>query len=350
MKYVIIPALVAAAITSIAGPARAEDTWTDPFPGVRHLHRVTANPNQNINVLEVDLCQDGISFRATKFDERGQRTSNFGASVGAQAAVNGDFFVSGFGLERGFAVGDGEPWPASSIADDPSTGQVAIGENRLELIPDWVVQEPEDWMHEAVGGRPTVLSDGSIPDTSGHATLCQRNPRTSIGLSEDGRTLFIAVVDGRATSRVGMTCTELGEFMQGLGAHNALNMDGGGSSTMWLEGEGVLNYPTDGSERTVGNHLALVASGEGPAQACPLSRASRASRSSGATGTSLRSATFEASAVDAESSGGCAMARRSSWTMGPGIMMVSLFAARLLRRLRGKKRFRLVEISRDKIM
>ncbi|WP_394835097.1 phosphodiester glycosidase family protein [Pendulispora rubella] len=324
MKYLIIPALVAVGLAS-AGTAAAEDTWTDPFPGVRHLHRVTTEPNQNIHVLEVDLCQDGISFRATKFDERGQRTSDFGSSVEAQAAVNGDFFVSGFGLERGIAVGDGEPWPPSNIPDDPSTGQVAIGENRLELIPDWVVQETEDWMHEVVGGRPTVLREGAIPDTSGHATLCKRNPRTAIGLSEDRRTLFIAVVDGRATTRVGMTCTELGELMQDLGAHDALNLDGGGSSTMWLEGEGVLNYPTDGRERTVGNHLALMASGEGPAQACPVARAKRVS---------LRSGTIEAATDGAPSGSGCAMARGSSWTTGTGIMMVALFAARRLRRLR----------------
>src|SRR5882757_9196046 len=115
-----------ASILACAASARAEtrDTWTDPFPGVRHLHRVTTDPNQNINVLEIGLCEPGVCFRATRYEERGQTTSAFGTSVGAQAAINGDFFVSGFGLDRGFAVGNGSVWPAGANPDDASTGQL----------------------------------------------------------------------------------------------------------------------------------------------------------------------------------------------------------------------------------
>ncbi|WP_394827696.1 phosphodiester glycosidase family protein [Pendulispora albinea] len=249
-------------------PLLIGDTWTEPFRGVRHLHRVTTNPNQNIHALAIDLCESGISFRATKYEERGQTTSAFGASMRAQAAINGDFFVSGFGLERGFAIGGGALWPAGK-PDDASTGQLAIGAHRLEILRDLGIRKPEAWMTDVVGGRPTVLVDGTIPDTSGHAVLCQRNPRTAVGLTKDGSTLLVAVVDGRATSRVGMTCNELGELMLRLGADDALNLDGGGSATMWLQGQGVLNYPTDGRERKVANHLAIFARGDGPASACP---------------------------------------------------------------------------------
>lgn len=257
----------ALAATCASRTARADDTWTDPFPGVRHLHRVTSN--QNIHVLKVDLCADGISFRATKPNEKGKTTSAFAKSVGAQAAVNGDFFVSGFGLERGIAVGDGQAWPIGT-PEDKSVGQLAFGEGRVELIADFVEQGVEPWMKNVVGGRPTILLGGNGTDTSGHPTLCQKNPRTAVGLTADKSHLFIAVVDGRATSRVGMTCTELGAFMKDIGAHDALAFDGGGSSTMWVEGKGILNYPTDGSERTVANHLALYATGEGPPGSCPI--------------------------------------------------------------------------------
>jgi MYXO-CTERM domain-containing protein len=68
------------------------------------------------------------------------------------------------------------------------------------------------------------------------------------------------VVDGRQASlSVGMTCTELGNELKGLGAWNALNLDGGGSSTMYLAGTGVINSPSDGAERVVANHLAVFA-------------------------------------------------------------------------------------------
>ena len=267
-------AIAFAAVAAYGGTALAEDTWTAPFPGVWHLHRGTTDPNENINVLAVELCHPGISFRATKFEERGQLTSSFGASLEAQAAINGDFFTPGFGLDRGFAIGAGELWPASASSnpDDGSTGQLAIGSHRLELIPASVIQQPEPWMTQVVGGRPTVVEQGAIPDTSGYGSLCDRNPRTAVGLTADKGLLIIAVVDGRADSRVGMTCTELGDLMLGLGARDALNLDGGGSSTMWLQGRGVLNFPTDGHERVVGNHLAIFASGQGPAAACPRHR------------------------------------------------------------------------------
>lgn len=64
-------------------PASAQDTWTTPFPGVRHLHRVL--PDQDIHAAFVDLCADGVSVRVTASGERGQRTSSFGASVGGAA-------------------------------------------------------------------------------------------------------------------------------------------------------------------------------------------------------------------------------------------------------------------------
>jgi hypothetical protein len=56
-----------------------------------------------------------------------------------------------------------------------------------------------------------------------------------------------------------MTCTELATLMKGLGAYQAINLDGGGSTTMYLRGSGIVNKPSDGSERVVANHLAVYA-------------------------------------------------------------------------------------------
>lgn len=263
--------LVLAGVTlglSVTTAARADDTWTDPFPGVRHLHRVTSD--QDINVLRVELCAAGIAFRATKESEQGKTTSAFATSVGAQVAVNGDFFKikESFDLERGIAVGDGVAWAPSATPEDESVGQIAFGDDRVELIRDSVLQSVEPWMKNVVGGRPTLLFNGEKTDTSVHAVLCQKNPRTAVGLDKSKNVVFLVVVDGRAATRVGMTCPELADLMKDLGAYNALAFDGGGSSTMWLEGKGVLNHPTDGSERVVSNHLALFAKGQGKPASC----------------------------------------------------------------------------------
>ena len=85
-----------------------------------------------------------------------------------------------------------------------------------------------------------------------------RHPRTAAGLSRDGATLILLVVDGRSARSVGMTLVELAATMRRLGAWEALNFDGGGSSTMVVDGI-VVNTPSDATgERAVGNALLVV--------------------------------------------------------------------------------------------
>lgn len=256
------------ALALCAPATAAQDTWTNPLPGVRRLRRVT--PSQHINALVVDLCAPGVSMRVTAPNERTRTVPAFGALVGAQAAVNGGFYnTRDQSMTDGFVLHNGTAWGGT---DHDYVGPAAFGDGRAELIPHERVEGPQPWMREAVSGHPTLLVNGVARDNRGDTTLCVRHPRTAVGLSEDRRTLILAVVDGRAASRIGMTCAELGALMRELGAHDALNLDGGGSSTMWLSGAGVLNYPSDGTPRTVSNHLALYARGSGAAPHCPPPR------------------------------------------------------------------------------
>jgi len=78
----------------------------------------------------------------------------------------------------------------------------------------------------------------------------ERHPRTAVGVSRDGRTAWLFVIDGRHPEvSVGATLEELAELMIGFGAWTAYNLDGGGSTTMALRGTGVVNRPSDGVER-----------------------------------------------------------------------------------------------------
>ena len=84
-----------------------------------------------------------------------------------------------------------------------------------------------------------------------------RHARTAIGFSRDSSTLILLAVDGGTTS-VGATLTELATLMRKLGAWQAMNFDGGGSTTMVI-GDTVVNRPTDSTgERDVGNTLVIV--------------------------------------------------------------------------------------------
>lgn len=112
----------------------------------------------------------------------------------------------------------------------------------------------------AVGGRQVLVKDG-VPQDIGDVTP---EPRTAVGFSQDGRRMYLLTVDGRQADSRGVTLTELGRLMAELGAHNALNLDGGGSSTLLAREPGqaavqVENSPSDGSERPVPNGLALYA-------------------------------------------------------------------------------------------
>lgn len=82
-----------------------------------------------------------------------------------------------------------------------------------------------------------------------------RNPRTLIGWNATH--LFLVAVDGRSAASVGMTFQEMADFMLSIGATDAINLDGGGSTTMVVDGT-VRNVPSDGSQRAVGNAVLLV--------------------------------------------------------------------------------------------
>ncbi|MFI2781028.1 phosphodiester glycosidase family protein [Streptomyces sp. ALB3] len=115
----------------------------------------------------------------------------------------------------------------------------------------------------AVGGRELLVVDGAAQNHDGEGNNTAA-PRTAVGFSKDGRTMQVVTVDGRQTDSGGVTLTELGEMMRRAGSYSALNLDGGGSSTLVAREPGsdvlqVENSPSDGSERTVPNGLALTA-------------------------------------------------------------------------------------------
>ncbi len=256
--------LVAALLVGTLAPAQAADTWSDPFPGVRRLRRVTTN--QNINVLVVDLCAPGVSVRATATGERQRTVSSFGAAVNAQAAVNGDFFSFDTYSTNGPAMSNGVLWGG---ADGTYVAPIQFGANQVAIPAHGGTGGVATWAREVVGGHPSLLVGGMRRDNNGDSLCTARHPRTALGFNADRTKLYLAVIDGRATTRIGMTCDEMVTMFQGLGATDAVNLDGGGSSAMWLAGTGVLNNPSDGQQRVVANHLAIRATGTGDARHCP---------------------------------------------------------------------------------
>lgn len=123
--------------------------------------------------------------------------------------------------------------------------------------------EPSSDVDLAIAGNVPLVLDGELAEFPDEAVAA----RTVLGLTEDGSELLVATVDGRSATARGLTRVEMAELMIDLGAHSAVNIDGGGSTTMVARPAGgtepeLVNVPSDGSPRVVANSLAFFSSAD----------------------------------------------------------------------------------------
>lgn len=228
-----------------------------------------------VHLVEADLSRCDLALRTLRAREReegGRGREEVSSMVarsaeGILAAVNADFFT-GEGAALGTEVAAGTVTVARerpSVAWRPGS-LPWIGEVRVEgdsLYAGWPLSRGAgDQETEAVGGFPELLDRGRIvgdlhvEELPSFAAI--RQPRTAVGVHPATARFWLVVVDGRRPSHsVGMTLPEITRVFQALGATEALNLDGGGSSVMVVLGE-ARSRPSEEAERTVVNALALV--------------------------------------------------------------------------------------------
>ncbi len=285
---------IAFVLAAVAPPALGEtityENETTPYPGLRVLERHTSNPSWRIHVAFVSLCHEGVHVAARSSQSVRITAAAWGDAMGAQLAVNGDFYRTDRTAPTvyGDAVGVGLHWPiartglAAEFEDEwyyRDYGWIAFGEGWAEFTHSkWVKQHADElevtqgWYprtltteippntNALVSGFPELVVEGqALSDFPDRSDTSVRHPRTAMGLTADRSTFILAVVDGRSTASVGMTGAELASLMAEMGAYTAFNLDGGGSSQMWLRGSGTLNDPSDGSPRAVANHWGVFA-------------------------------------------------------------------------------------------
>ncbi|MCX7780169.1 MAG: phosphodiester glycosidase family protein [Negativicutes bacterium] len=163
------------------------------------------------------------------------------------------------------AAGDGNtPIPAGAVVLS-AHGEAAKALSGLKIgdtvtITQTLGQIWDKAVH-ALGAGPALVKNGGVYITTkieefGSDVAGGRAPRTALGLMPDGK-LLLVTVDGRQQHSVGLTLWELALFMQELGAVEAMNLDGGGSTEMVICDK-VVNKPSDGRERRIGSGLAVV--------------------------------------------------------------------------------------------
>jgi hypothetical protein len=246
----------------VAGPAaRPVFAWTDrgPAQGQARIEGwVAAGPDTTV-VLQVnrraDPARTGTGVRLLT---EGAAPDSAGPALRV-GALAGDMRRG-----RGVVSGRSEP-PAVAgpgevlFTDGAWTGRRAVGDT-VEWDIRLEVEGSAGTVREAVGGYPTLIRNGR-PVLEGQAGIrpefgARRHPRTAVGWS--ARSLIWIVVDGRQGPwSDGMTLAELADLFLRLGAREAINLDGGGSSAMVIRGQ-VINRPSDAAgERAVGNALLL---------------------------------------------------------------------------------------------
>lgn len=257
------------------------------FKGISHEREVRRTPRPMVaHVITIDLRTPSISFFVTPraapygMELRGSTTSQFLVREHVQLAINGDFFLpwwsdgpdsfyphSGQPVDvLGVGVSGGEAYgrrvaPFSSLVFAPD-GAVSIVE-----ITDPAAPFPP--ARQAISGKQLIVRDG-VPTFATRASeqARLRHPRTAAALDRSRNTLFLFTVDGRQPGySEGATLAELASLVIEHGGDLALNLDGGGSTSVAVDdGEGaarVLNCPIHTRipwrERFVANHLGVFA-------------------------------------------------------------------------------------------
>lgn len=116
---------------------------------------------------------------------------------------------------------------------------------------------PDAHWTDVVATQEIIVVDGAPRLSADVVHSRNRHPRSALGFARDGRTMLLVLVEGRTARSAGATTRELGELMRDLGAWQAVRLDGGGSSSLFIAGRGVVNEPADGHERVVANHVGV---------------------------------------------------------------------------------------------
>jgi len=207
-----------------------------------------------------DATQLRSAFADNQFGENiTDLVSTVATDNDAVLAINGDYY--GF-RDSGIVIRNGVVY-----RDDPArTGLAVYADGSMKVYDETATSADEllaDGVWQTLSFGPALVTGGEVVsgiddveiDTNvGNHSIQGEQPRTAIGIIDENHFVFV-VVDGRDTgySR-GVTMTELAGIMQGLGATEAYNLDGGGSSELWFNGE-VVNQPSNGGERATSDIL-----------------------------------------------------------------------------------------------
>lgn len=246
-------------VNESAGDVKTQDNSLIEIPKVRseNIERVdlTGNPKFNgyaLVISDPSRVKVGVT---SKLGKEGETVSQIAETYDAVAAINGGYFTDAEGAQEwtqnggiptGYLMTEGnEVWnkvgsASTSIVAITDAGNLIFGKFTVAELKKKNVKEAMTYIDTLVsGGNPVSISDGST------------SPRTMIGQREDGAIVLVVLDSKNPVSRIAATLKEAQEVMIELKCYNAVNLDGGKSATMYLDGE-VINNPSNAlGERSI---------------------------------------------------------------------------------------------------
>lgn len=257
---VIFSALLLAGCAGLGdNAADAKQGWTTIHPAISY-RRYSPIADSVVHVARINLRDPRIRLALSSSPQRGRTIDQFPEHNDALIAVNASFFSKTF-VPRGMTASEGESWDdATPAADWPLLA--CDRESHCEIQPLPPATYRPDW-HTVASGIPALLDAGRNVS----AALCaprlkfcnDPHPRTAVGLDAKRDTLWIVVTEGRHPPVLGVSIAQLIEILRQLGASDALNLDGGGSSTFSIRGKQLMQRPDNEKElRLIGNALFVL--------------------------------------------------------------------------------------------
>jgi exopolysaccharide biosynthesis protein len=228
--------------------------------------------NQYISYIEIKRSSNAPAFAFGNEVKVKKTTSTFGKELNALAAINGTFFDVANGGSVDFIKMDGVVIKQNVLDKKGNRARhqraaIVINDGKLDLkiwdnTASWENDLPD---RDVMLSGPMLIWNKHYEELDTTAFTRLRNPRSAVGIKRNGDVILLTV-DGRHENSAGMSLHELAAIMRWLGCVSAINLDGGGSTTLWVDNgtpNGVINYPSDNKkwdhegERKVANVIVL---------------------------------------------------------------------------------------------
>ncbi|MDI6783750.1 MAG: phosphodiester glycosidase family protein, partial [bacterium] len=241
-----------------------------------HLQTDTTGVLLNVCLVSIDLNNPNISISIATAHSGLERTTLMAKRNQAMAGINGGFFSFNPKVPVGLVMTEGN-LIAPPLSDKPARAAVGITSTHRAVFDRVALKESKligmnttDWTEvtEALGGVSMLVRNGQpavtvLDEGSGISFSTTTHPRTCVGVTKDNK-LLLVTIDGRQPEiSNGISLDNLANLMMQLGAVNAMNLDGGGSTTMVIF-DTIVNFPSDkdsygnsGRERAVANGILI---------------------------------------------------------------------------------------------